>query len=141
MAALDPEDLDVWKLSMKLVTALYRETAQWPDTERFGLISQVRRAAVSVPTNIAEGHGRGTTRDYLRFLDIADGSLAEVRTLLQIACNIEFATAESTQKYLTEARQVGRLLGGLKKALRKKLTGPEQQDPEQQGPEQQGPTQ
>ncbi len=131
MAALDPEDLDVWKLSMSLVTALYRETAQWPDSERFGLISQIRRAAVSVPTNIAEGHGRSTTREYLRFLDIADGSLAEVRTLLQIACSIEFATAESTEKYLTEARQVGRLLGGLKRALRKKLRGPEQQGPTQ----------
>jgi four helix bundle protein len=82
------ERLDVWQDAMSLVEAVYRMTAQFPDSERFGLVSQMRRAAVSVPSNIAEGAARRSTSEYLRFLSIARGSLAELDTQIQIASRL-----------------------------------------------------
>ena len=79
------KDLDVWKRSMKLATVVHRLTSFWPNNEQYGLTSQVRRAAVSVPSNIAEGAARASAKDFCRFLDIAQGSLAEVETQLELA--------------------------------------------------------
>jgi four helix bundle protein len=85
-------DLDVWNRSMSLVTDVYRLSQGFPDTEMFGLTSQMRRAAVSVPSNIAEGAGRATDKDFVRFLSIAQGSLSELETHLLIARNLGYAT-------------------------------------------------
>ncbi|EIL89251.1 hypothetical protein UU9_09452 [Rhodanobacter fulvus Jip2] len=79
------ERLEVWRDAMDLVEAVYRITAAFPDTERFTLTSQMRRAAISVPSNIAEGAARRSTAEYLRFLSMARGSLSELDTQLQIA--------------------------------------------------------
>jgi len=78
-------DLDVWRLGIDLSERVYSLTREFPDQERFGLSSQMRRAAVSIPTNIAEGAARDTVKDYRRFLFIARGSLAELETLVIIA--------------------------------------------------------
>lgn len=81
-------DLIVWQKSMALLTRLYRETSGFPADEKFGLVSQMRRCAVSIPSNIAEGYGRRATNDYLRFLQIAIGSLYELQTQLEISMNL-----------------------------------------------------
>jgi four helix bundle protein len=85
------ERLVVWQDAMSLVEAVYRLTATFPDSERFGLTRQMRRAAVSVPSNIAEGAARRSTAEYLRFLSIARGSLAELDTQIQIASRLELS--------------------------------------------------
>jgi four helix bundle protein len=86
------ERLEVWRDAMDLVEAVYRFSSQFPDSERFGLVSQIRRAAVSVPANIAEGAARRSTPEYLRFLSIARGSLSEVDTHVQIAERLKLAS-------------------------------------------------
>ena len=86
------ERLDVWQDAMSLVEIVYRTTATFPDVERFGLISQMRRAAVSIPSNIAEGAARRSTAEYLRFLSIARGSLSELDTQFNIAVRLGFAS-------------------------------------------------
>src|SRR5919109_4127149 len=91
-------DLIAWQESMKLLVESYRVAAQLPDIERYGLASQLRRAAVSIPANIAEGFGRSARGDYLRHLSIASGSLRELQTLLE---------AVTLLKYLTEAETKG----------------------------------
>lgn len=88
-------DLRVWQDAMHLVTSVYRETEKLPPDERFGLISQMRRAAVSIPSNIAEGAARETRRDFLRFLSHARGSLAELETQWLIARDLGYREAES----------------------------------------------
>lgn len=90
MSVRSYRELDVWQRSMDLVSRVYRLSATLPDDEKFGLISQMRRAAVSVPTNIAEGAAREHTGDYLRFVSIALGSLAEVETLIEVAINLAY---------------------------------------------------
>lgn len=84
------KNLTVWQDAVSLVTQVYRLTARFPDEEKFGLASQVRRSAVSVASNIAEGAARDSDKDFLRFLYIARGSLAELETQLQIANNLHF---------------------------------------------------
>ncbi len=88
------ERLDVWRDAMSLVEAVYRHSARFPDSERFGLTAQIRRAAISVPSNIAEGAARKSTLEYLRFLSVARGSLSELDTQLQIATRLGFADAD-----------------------------------------------
>ena len=78
------ENLRVWQAGMALADVAYQVTRKMPDTEKFGLASQIRRAAISVPANIAEGYGRGSEKDFLRFLRIARGSLFELETLIRI---------------------------------------------------------
>jgi len=85
------QQLDTWREAIVLVETIYRLTANFPTDERFGLCSQMRRAAVAIPSNIAEGAARGSTREYLRFLDIARSSLAEIETQLVIARRLEMA--------------------------------------------------
>ncbi len=90
------ERLQVWRDAMVLVEAVYRLTEQYPDSERFGLTAQMRRAAVSVPSNIAEGAARRSTADYLRFLSMARGSLSELDTQLQIATRLQFQPSDAS---------------------------------------------
>ena len=96
------ERLEVWRDAMDLVEAVYRFSASFPDAERFGLTSQIRRAAVSIPSNIAEGAARRSTPEYLRFLSIARGSLSEMDTQRQIACRLGFAENCETTTELIE---------------------------------------
>lgn len=88
------EQLDVWRDAMALVKETYVLSAHFPDAERFGLTAQMRRAAVSIPSKIAEGAARRSTAEYLRFLSVARGSLSELDTQLQIAVSLEFVKPE-----------------------------------------------
>jgi four helix bundle protein len=117
------EDLDVWKHAMDLVDVIYTITKTIPPSERFGLISQMQRAAVSVPANIAEGCGRESTKDLLRLLAIAQGSLAELRTLLLIAERQSFIHRDQLGGILDRSNTVAKLLMGFRKSLRRKLDG------------------
>ena len=98
-------DLKVWQRSHALVLEVYRRTASFPDGERFGLISQLRRAAVSVPTNIAEGSKRQRSQDYARFLNIAEGSLAEVEYLLLLSRDLATSPQRSTRRFREKRRR------------------------------------
>ncbi|MCK6477547.1 MAG: four helix bundle protein [Phycisphaerales bacterium] len=89
------KDLLVWQKGMKLAKSIYRITAKMPESERFGLTGQMRRAAISLPSNIAEGYGRQTTADYLRFLRIARGSLGELTTQYELAYEMEMISPDA----------------------------------------------
>ena len=93
------KDLDVWKLGIDLVVEIYQITARFPNDELFGLVSQMRRAAVSIPSNIAEGSGRRNTKEFIQFLYIAKGSLLELETHIEIARRLNYIT---NIKYFTE---------------------------------------
>lgn len=84
------EDLIVWQKSILFVKEIYRLNQNFPSEEKFGLVSQMRRAAVSIPSNIAEGHARHTTNEYVRFVSIAEGSLAEIKTQIIISIELDF---------------------------------------------------
>lgn len=106
-------DLTAWQKAFQLGLVIYRESATFPADERFGLISQVRRSAVSVSCNIAEGHGRGSARDYLGFLRTARGSLYEVDTQMLFAEELGYVAPERHAALQRGVDEVGRLLGGL----------------------------
>ena len=110
-------ELRVWQKSFALCKEVYRLSRMFPADERFGLVAQVRRAAVSIPSNIAEGHSRDTTRDYLRYLWVAKGSLAEVETQLLLAKELKFTKEQEIDELLNTANEVGRMLSGLIKSL------------------------
>ncbi len=118
-------DLDAWKLAVAMVGAVYRFTASFPADERFGLTTQLRRASVSVPSNIAEGWGRGSTAEYLRFLRTARGSLYEVETQVIIATQLGFASAAEAAAMQEQAEHVGRVLAGLVRSIESKLDRPD----------------
>jgi four helix bundle protein len=115
--ARDYRDLIAWQRSMQLARMCYGVSARIPDTERFGPVSQLRRAAVSVPANIAEGNGRFSRRDYLRHLSIANGSLKELETLVQLARDLQYLDADGAANVLTLATAVGQLLVQLSRGL------------------------
>ena len=107
---------------MQLVTDIYRVTEAFPKTEMFGLSSQLRRAVVSVPSNIAEGQGRDSTKEFLHHLSIAYGSLMETETQIQIAANLMYIEQGLADRLLDKCGEVGRLLNGLLRSLRKPTT-------------------
>jgi four helix bundle protein len=117
------EDLVAWQKAMDLVVAVYRASERFPQREQFGLTSQVRRAAVSVPSNIAEGHGRTTDRQYLQHALIAHGSLREVETQLKIAERLNFLDASTLVDLLRLCDDTGRPLRGLIHYLRERSNG------------------
>jgi len=114
--------LRVWQRSHRLAVEIYGMTAGFPSEERFGLTAQLRRAAVSVAANIAEGSKRESRRDYARFLNIAEGSIAEVEELLMLGRDIGFASDEASASLLEEADHVARMLSVLRARVAK---GPE----------------
>ena len=111
-------DLIAWQRGMMLVKSEYVVTRQWPNEERFGLTDQTRRAAVSIPANIAEGKGRSGPREYAHHLSIAHGSRCELETLLLIAFDQGYASKPDIESLITQSEEVGRILRGLLKSLR-----------------------
>jgi four helix bundle protein len=106
-------DLIVWQKAVELVTEIYRVTRQFPKDEIYGLSSQIRRAAVSVPCNIAEGQGRLTRREFHQFLGYARGSLMEMETQVVIAGNLGDLQEDQVSRLLELSAEVGRILNGL----------------------------
>jgi four helix bundle protein len=110
-------DLKVWQRSIDLAENIYRLTSAFPASEMYGLTSQMRRAAVSIASNIAEGWGRHSRKDYSRYVEIAGGSNDELRTQLVIAERLSFGDARLLEDANTLADEIGRMLGGLHKFL------------------------
>jgi len=111
-------DLIVWRRAIELAKAVYQATRAMPETERFGLIAQMRRAAVSVPSNIAEGNARHTLKDYIHFLSVARGSLAELETQITIARELNMLN--NPHPLVDLLSETDRLLQGLIRSLQEK---------------------
>lgn len=112
------EDLLVWKQDMSLVKNIYFITHKFPRNEQFGITSQLRRAGLSVPLNIAEGHARDSRKEYLRFLSISAGSLAEVRTLLILSVDLGYITSEAASPAMELQDKTLKMIRNLQKKLR-----------------------
>ena len=110
-------DLLVWKKAKALSVAVYKATENFPDRERFGLTNQMRRSAVSVPSSVAEGHGRGTRRDFANFLCVARGSLQELETQVDIAIDLGFGDANELLALHRDCFHILGLLNRLLKAI------------------------
>ena len=113
---MNHKDLNAWKESVNLVTKIYKLTEQFPKEEMFGIVNQMRRAAVSVPSNNAEGCARYSDKDTFRFIDMAYGSIAELETQLIISEKLGFC---SCQELLADIDKIEKLLSGLKRHLKK----------------------
>ena len=111
------KDLLVWQKSMALATELHRCTQSFPSEEVYGLTSQMRRAVVSIPSNIAEGYGRGSSKELIRFLKIALGSAAELETQVILAGNFEYLSDERTTDLLERIVEITRMLSALIKKV------------------------
>jgi len=107
---------------MNLVEDCYRYTKAFPEQERYGLTSQIRRAAVSIPANVAEGRCRHSTKTFLNHLSIALGSLGELETCVELSTRLGFVKRSDAEKLAASANSVGRLLNGLHRSLERKLT-------------------
>ena len=111
-------DLLVWQKGIDLVVDAYQATAPFPKSEIYGLTSQIRRAASSIPANIAEGYGRGSRKEYVQFLTVAQGSLKELETHFIVSEKLSYLTAAQTRRLLSETDELGRMLGSLIRKLR-----------------------
>jgi four helix bundle protein len=100
----------IWQKSMSLTTKIYKSTKNFPKEEIFALTSQIRRSSVSIPSNIAEGFGRDSNKEYLRFLNISIGSLFEMQTQLEIAKNIDYLNEEEFNTLYEDSREIERML-------------------------------
>ncbi len=107
-------DLSAWQKAMELVTEVYRVTRSFPKDEMYGLTSQVRRASVSVPSNIAEGYGRNSRNELHHFLGQAQGSLAEVETQIEIAKNLGYVVPECASELQSKVAELARMVTGLR---------------------------
>ncbi|MFO0889272.1 MAG: four helix bundle protein [Isosphaeraceae bacterium] len=116
------QDLIVWQKAMDLVARVYEVSESFPRREMFGLTNQLRRAAVSVPSNIAEGQGRHSTRDFLRHLSIARGSLQEVETQILIAARLNYLTETAIAELLERTAEASRLMSGLSTSLSRRVS-------------------
>ena len=109
--------LIAWQKSMKLVADIYRVTRTFPKWELYGLVSQLRRAAISVPSNIAEGQGRRSTGEFKHFLGIARGSLLESETQILLALELQYLSSDDSERLLSASAEVGRIINGLMNSL------------------------
>jgi four helix bundle protein len=123
------KDLIAWQKGTVLALSVYRETKDWPRHEMYGLTSQVRRAAVSVPSNIAERQGRATTREFLHHLSISYGSLMETFTQLYIASKLSYLSAKQATTMFDQIDEEARILNGLSASLRKRGTRDRHHEP------------
>ena len=131
IVARHDKELVVWQQAMELVTHVYRVTEGFPGEEKFGLMSQLRRAAVSVPSNIAQGQGRLTVGEFRQFLGHARGSLFEVETQVMIARNLNMIDDAEVNEFQEGVGNVGRLLNGLIRPLRSEVSSASTEDPGQ----------
>jgi four helix bundle protein len=120
MSVKDYRELIAWQKGMDLVEMVYRMTDAFPRKEIYGLTSQMRRAVVSIPSNIAEGQARSTTRDFLNFLSIAMGSLKEAETQVLISRRLGYLNEPQTSQLLELTTEVGRVISGLTNSLRRR---------------------
>jgi len=111
-------DIKIWQLSMELVTNIYKVTIDFPETEKYGLVSQLRRCSVSVPANIAEGFGRNSQGDFKRFVNISMGSLFEIQTQIEVAKNLNFITEEIFEKLYSDTREIERMMSSFIRTLK-----------------------
>jgi four helix bundle protein len=123
-------DLVAWQKAIALAKAVYIACESFPKNETYGLSSQVKRSVVSVAANLAEGHSRETTRDFLRFINIAYGSLSETETHLILANELGMISMQSLEDMLEQSAEIGRILNGLSRSLKEKLTDPRPLTPE-----------
>ena len=111
------KDLVVWQKSITLVKLVYQLTRSFPPDEKFGLISQMRRTAVSVPSNLAEGHARNTTGEFIQFISHAEGSLAELETEMTLAVELNFCSSPEAQPIQTLIEEVQKMANALRRSL------------------------
>ncbi|MGQ0634788.1 MAG: four helix bundle protein [Planctomycetaceae bacterium] len=116
----DYRDLNVWQDAHRLVLKIYQMTQRFPRDEQFGLTSQLRRAAASVPANIAEGNGRGSSKEYLKFLYIARGSLNELRYFVLLARDLQYFSGSAAMELEVQLESVSKLLAGLIRAIQRR---------------------
>ena len=121
MSGSSYKDLKVWQFSINIAEQVYYLTQNFPKHETYGLTSQLQRAAVSIPSNIAEGHTRDSTKEFLHFLSIALGSLAELETQLMLAERFRYLNNNELTTILLKTEQTGRMLRGLQRTLKAKL--------------------
>ena len=121
MAIESYRDLHVWRLGIELAEEVYRLTRCFPKSELDGLVSQMQRAGVSVAANIAEGHARDSTKEFLHHISIALGSLAEVETFLELAERLGYRASAATKPVLAQCTQEGRMLHALQRQVKKRL--------------------
>ena len=110
-------DLMVWQKSHKLTLDIYKITSHFPSEEKFGLISQMRRAAYSIPANIVEGHSRKSKKEFLQFLSIAKGSLEELKYFILLSGDLEYISNEATEQLETKSEEVSKMLYSFTKSL------------------------
>jgi four helix bundle protein len=115
-------ELKVWQLGMQLAKDVYLLTQQFPKHEIYGLSSQVQRAAVSIPANLAEGHAKDSTKEFLRHISIAQGSLAETETHLLLAESLNYVKPDSVASILDKCSEERRMLSGLRRRLKTRLS-------------------
>lgn len=115
------ENLEVWKRSIDLVIEIYEITKSFPAEEKFGLISQIRRAAVSIPANIAEGAARQSDKEFANFLSIAQGSASELETELLISQKLHYISAENYTKIYEELNTISRMIIGLSQKVKSRI--------------------
>lgn len=116
------EELLVWQKAHQLALDVYRGTRQFPADERYGLVAQMRRAAISTPANIVEGHKRTSKREFANFMSIANGSLEELKYYLRLAKDLAYLSRQHVDQLYSLAEEVGRMLHGLKIHVRKELS-------------------
>ncbi len=117
------KDLEVWKKSIDLVVKVYSITKLFPNDEKYTLVSQMRRAIISVPSNIAEGYGRGSTKEYVQFLRISKASLMELETQLIISQKLEYINKDQYQKITQDHNRILMMLNKLITVLNQKING------------------
>ena len=114
------QKLDLWRRAIEFVVSIYRTTERFPKEEKFGLTSQVRRAAVSIAANIAEGAARTSTKEFLQFLSVSQGSASEADTELVIACQLGYLTTKEYEHFGRELDDIGRMITRLSQSLRRR---------------------
>ena len=120
------KDLRVWQQSIEMVTSIYKMTMTFPKDEVFGLVSQMRRAAVSVPSNIAEGYARGTDREKLHFLRISSGSMSEIETQLMLSLNLGYIGQDAYDILSEQITSVWKQLNSLISSVKNRLSPQDQ---------------
>ena len=103
-------ELKIWQRSRELVKLIYQLTESFPDSQKYGLISQMQRAAISIPSNIAEGAGRNTSKDFARFLDIANGSAFELETQLFLSNDLGYADTNQVKNIISELKEIQKMI-------------------------------